>query len=114
MHASYGHIRPAAGMCDGPYPPPGCVGPVTLPSPSPALLPTGTGAGPVVVPAPERTASSWVWTAVRAVSVGASAYHGTRRNDSVGWGVTWGLLGWFAPVITPAVAVAQGFGQRKR
>ena len=55
-----------------------------------------------------------LWTAMFTASVAASAYHGTRRNDSVGWGVIWGMLGFVAPVITPAVAVAQGFGKRKR
>jgi len=85
---------------------------VTLPSSPPAPAPTGTGAR-VVTPEPAPV-TSLLWTALRAVSVGASAYHGTRRNDSVAWGVTWGLLGWFAPVITPAVAAAQGFGKRQR
>ena len=51
---------------------------------------------------------------VAIVSVGASAYHGYKRNDSVGWGIVWGLLGGIAPVITPAIAVAQGFGEPER
>lgn len=53
-----------------------------------------------------------MWYRVLAtVSAGASAYHGYRRNDSVGWAIAWGLLGGLFPVITPAIALAQGFGQ---
>jgi len=46
-------------------------------------------------------------------SAGVSVYHGYKRNDSLGWGIAWGLLGGLFPVITPAVAFAQGLGQRK-
>lgn len=53
-------------------------------------------------------------TAVSIVSSAASAYHGYKRNDSVGWAVAWGLLGAAFPVITPVVAVAQGYGKRAR
>ncbi len=45
-------------------------------------------------------------------SIGASAYHGYKRNNSVGWAIGWGLLGGLFPIITPAVAFAQGFGKR--
>lgn len=44
----------------------------------------------------------------------ASAYHGYRRNNSVGWAVAWGMLGFIFPIITPAIAFAQGFGERKK
>jgi hypothetical protein len=43
-------------------------------------------------------------------SVAASAYHGYKRNQSIGWAVWWALMGGLFPVITPAIAVAQGFG----
>lgn len=43
-------------------------------------------------------------------SVGLSAYHGYKRNQSVPWAVGWGLMGAIFPVITPAIAFAQGFG----
>lgn len=46
-------------------------------------------------------------------SVAASAYHGYKRNRSVGWAVWWGFMGGLFPVITPAIALAQGFGKRK-
>lgn len=56
---------------------------------------------------------SSVWSVVAVASSAASAYHGYKRNDSVKWAILWGLLGGIAPIITPAVAVAQGFGKRK-
>ena len=48
------------------------------------------------------------------VSAAASAYHGYRRNDSVGWAAVWGLMGGLFPLMTPAVGAAQGWGKRKR
>ena len=55
-----------------------------------------------------------VYGVLALASMAASAYHGTRRNNgSVGWGLGWGVLGMLFPVVTPAVAIAQGFGQRK-
>jgi len=44
----------------------------------------------------------------------ASLYHGYKRNNSLGWGLAWWLMGSAFPVITPTVAVAQGFGKRKK
>ena len=42
------------------------------------------------------------------------AYHGYKRNDSVGWAIGWSLLGSLFPVIVIPVAYAQGIGERKR
>jgi hypothetical protein len=53
----------------------------------------------------------WV---LSAASTGLSAYHGYRRNDSVGWAIWWGLMGTLFPVVSVAIAVAQGFGKRAR
>jgi len=53
------------------------------------------------------------WAVVGTASMAASAYHGYKRNQSVGWALVWALLGGLAPVITPTIAVAQGFGKRK-
>ena len=41
------------------------------------------------------------------------AYHGYKRNNSVGWAVAWGLLGGIVPIITVPIALAQGLGQPK-
>ena len=49
--------------------------------------------------------------AVSTASMAASAYHGYKRNQSVGWALWWGLMGATFPVITPVIAVAQGFAK---
>lgn len=49
-----------------------------------------------------------------AASVAASAYHGYKRNNSTGWAIWWGFMGLIFPIITPAIAIAQGFGKRAR
>lgn len=55
-----------------------------------------------------------LWSLLHAASVGVSAYHGYKRNNgSIGWGIGWGILGGLFPIITPAIAVAQGLGTRK-
>jgi hypothetical protein len=54
------------------------------------------------------------WGLVSTVSAGASLYHGYRRNNSLGWGLLWGLMGSMFPVVTPVVAMAQGYGKPKR
>lgn len=53
-----------------------------------------------------------LWAVAAVASVAVSTYHGYRRNNSVGWAIVWGLLGGLFPIITPAVAFAQGFGER--
>ena len=60
-------------------------------------------------------ALSAFWQVAIPVSAGLSGYHGYKRNnDSLGWGLVWGLLGATFPIVTPAVAYAQGFGTRAR
>lgn len=49
----------------------------------------------------------------RLAVTGAMAYHGYRRNRSVGWAFGWAIFGNMFPIISSAVALAQGFGQRK-
>jgi len=64
------------------------------------------------LPQPSKTQVA-VWGVLSTASMAACAFHGYRRNDSVLWGVGWGALGALFPVITPAIAVAEGFGVRK-
>jgi hypothetical protein len=71
--------------------------------------PATTGASSLLA-----TAATVGWGIVHAGSIGASAYHGYRRNDSLGWGIVWGLAGGVFPILTPAFALAQGFGKRKK
>lgn len=54
------------------------------------------------------------WYAISTVSMAASVYHGYKRNRSVGWALAWGAAGALFPIVTPAIALAQGFGKRKR
>jgi hypothetical protein len=59
-----------------------------------------------------------LWGIVAALSAGACAYHGYRRNGSenteltaIGWASAWALCGALFPIVTPAIAIAQGFGK---
>lgn len=58
-------------------------------------------------------ATSTIWGILSTASAAASGYHGYRRNESIGWGIGWFLLGGIFPVITPVIALAQGFGKKK-
>ena len=92
--------------------------PAPAPSPSPAPSPERT---PSPSPAPSSfteyvmkfAGDNPIATALSTASMALSAYHGYKRNDSVGWALVWGLLGGTFPVITPVIALAQGFGQEK-
>lgn len=55
-----------------------------------------------------------VYAMLGTISAAASAYHGYRRNQSVGWALWWAAMGYVAPVITPAIGLAQGWGKRAR
>lgn len=52
------------------------------------------------------------WALVSTVSMAASAYHGYVRNRSVPWALWWGLMGGLFPIITPVIAVAQGYAKK--
>jgi len=57
------------------------------------------------------TARAWL----SPIIIGASAYHGYKRNhESYGWGVGWATLAVFAPFLTGAFMLAQGFGKPKK
>lgn len=60
------------------------------------------------------SASALILGLVGIASVGLSAYHGYKRNNSTGWAIWWGLMGALFPVITPAIAIAQGLGKRAK
>lgn len=53
------------------------------------------------------------WGALTLASGAASAYHGYKRNKSIGWSVAWFVLGSIFPIITPTIALAQGFAKPK-
>lgn len=71
-------------------------------------------AGPSVVADVRQSAMAPVWGVLGVVSSGLSAYHGYRRNQSIPWALVWAVMGGALPVVTPAIAFAQGFGQRAR
>ena len=82
----------------------------------------GLGALDVNVPNPTvadqyRAMPTWwkvTYPLLVTASGAASLYHGYKRNNgSLGWGLGWFVLGSLFPVITPTIAVAQGFGKRK-
>jgi len=82
------------------------------------VLPGSTSASlapPPPRPVSEQAAGSStflkVWSYLALPSALACAYHGYKRNDSVGWALWWGLVGGMP--ITPIIALAQGFGKRK-
>jgi hypothetical protein len=69
---------------------------------------SGDGLGQA--PAPLQKAVS-LWSILGPISAAVSAYHGYKRHrGSVGWAVAWAFMGGLFPVITPAIAVAQGLG----
>jgi hypothetical protein len=76
----------------------------------------GTALAPTPMMSSKRypAATLLVYGGILIVSSGASAFHGYRRGrGSVGGAIGWGLLGALFPIITPAVALAQGFGKPK-
>jgi len=88
------------------------------PADPPAELPPGTMTPTDNTIPPDLTVApkgvlGYAWKAASIASAGAGAYHGYKRNQSVGWAVVWALLGGVFPVIVPAIALAQGFGKRK-
>jgi hypothetical protein len=86
--------------------------------PNASGLPQYSGYGQSDEPEAPETAlgsvASVVGWAGSVVGTVAGAYHGYKRNDSVGWGIGWALLGGlFWPIVLP-ISYAQGFGERKR
>lgn len=57
--------------------------------------------------------SDTVWSLTSTAAIGLAAFHGYKRNRSVGWAIGWAVAAAFAPIVTTAVAFAQGVGKRK-
>jgi hypothetical protein len=78
---------------------------------------TGVGVDPSVSPplvaGPGLIVQNKYWQAASALSAAACAYHGYKRNQSIGWALWWAAMGGLAPVIAPVIAVAQGYGKPK-
>lgn len=91
----------------------GPVGPLTNPG--------GPGEAPIpgfpTQPAPPAQPtivieSSPLDRAISMAGAGIGAYHGYKRNGSIGWAIGWGLLGGMFPVFTTAIAFAQGIDKK--
>jgi hypothetical protein len=54
-----------------------------------------------------------VGAALSVAGAGLGAYHGYKRDNSIGWAIGWAILGATFPIVTIPVAIAQGFGQPK-
>jgi len=85
-----------------------------------ALIARGVSAGAVGSALTFLNASnSWginakkIYGVLTVASAAVSGVHGYRRNDSIGWGLAWFVLGGIFPIVTPVIAVAQGYGRRK-
>lgn len=52
------------------------------------------------------------YSALSVAGTAAGAYHGYKRNDSVGWGLWWAFAGGAFPVVTIPLSLAQGFAKR--
>lgn len=77
----------------------------------------GQAADNITAPAPGASSvvmserGMQIWQALSIASSGLSAFHGYRRNNSIGWAIGWAILGGMFPVVVPAIAFAQGFGK---
>lgn len=56
---------------------------------------------------------SEVQNAVRPISAVAMGYHGYKRTKSIGWALAYSAFGAIAPLVAPAIGLAQGFGKPK-
>ena len=83
---------------------------------SPAAVSGCCGVGSATPGSMQALQAGVPWWARLGQLAGAAtgAYHGYKRNKSVGWAVGWGLLGAIAWPITIPVSVAQGYGKPKR
>lgn len=57
---------------------------------------------------------STVSIAIVTTSVALAAYHGYKRNQSIAWALWWAFAASLLPVVVPAIAIAQGYGQPSR
>lgn len=60
---------------------------------------------------PDTVATVGIGLATIGAALGA--YHGYKRDNSVGWALWWAAWGALVPIVTVPVAIAQGFGKPK-
>jgi hypothetical protein len=64
-------------------------------------------------PTPTQQIAAGIWGLASIAGTALGAYHGYKRNNSIGWGLWWGLMGGMFPVVTVPLALAQGFAKRR-
>lgn len=68
----------------------------------------------VVETSPARKIFYMVHGIASIAGTAVGAYHGYKRNDSVGWAIAWALMGGLVPYVVVPVAMAQGIGKAPR
>ncbi len=69
-----------------------------------ATVRVGAEAAPSAAPA--------LWGVLTIAGTAMGAFHGYRRNNSIGWAVGWAVLGGLFPIIAIPIMLAQGFGKK--
>ena len=62
----------------------------------------------------EMSTAEIIFGILSTASAAVSGYHGYKRNDSLGWGIAWFVLGGLFPVLTPTIAFDEGYAKPKR
>jgi len=75
-----------------------------------ATVPATTNSTALAVSQPVRAVMYVAGTA----SVAALAYHGYKRNSSIGWALVWGIFGGALWPLALPIAFAQGYGKPAR
>lgn len=109
---------PLIGASSSPYGrpcPPGMM-PQTMPRPGGATVECAPSVAPPVALGSLGASDGWrnaaaIYGVLSTASMAASVYHGYRRRGTISNALVWGAMGALFPVITPAVALAQGFGE---
>ena len=86
------------------------LGQAAPPASAPTAPPAATGTSTLSPRNETNSTVRTVMTVAGTASSAALAYHGYKRNNSVGWAIGWFFLGAFWPNALP-VAFAQGFAK---
>lgn len=54
-----------------------------------------------------------VYAAASLIGATSGAYHGYKRNQSVGWAIGWFVFGGLLPFLSVPIMFAEGFAERK-
>lgn len=65
-------------------------------------------------PSPEPSPLATFGKVLSLVGAAGGAYHGYKRNDSIGWAFGWSIFGGMLPIFAIPVYLAQGFAKPKK